>query len=84
MNIDSVHLNFLIQRGRFKEAEAILRSLLAKEPDDAYLHMDLSRVLCRMDRPKDAEDSARRAIGFDPESACLTRSSRRRCWPRRI
>lgn len=68
MNIDSVHLNFLLQRGRFKEAEAILRSLLAKEPDDAYLHMDLSRVLCRMDRPKDAEESARRAIGLDPES----------------
>lgn len=68
MNIASVHLNFLIQRGRFKEAEAILRSSLAKEPDDAYLHMDLSRVLCRMDRPKDAEESARRAIGLDPES----------------
>ena len=69
MNIDSVHLNFLIQRGRFKEAEAILRSLLAKDPDDAYLHMDLSRVLCRMDRPKEAEESARRAIGLHPESS---------------
>jgi tetratricopeptide (TPR) repeat protein len=68
MNIDFAHFDHLMRRGRFKEAETVLRSLLAKEPDDVGLHLMLSRVLCRMDRPKEAEAVARRAIGLDPES----------------
>jgi tetratricopeptide (TPR) repeat protein len=68
MNIEPVHLDFLIRTGRFKEAEAILRSSLAKDPDDAYLHMDLSRALCRLERPKEAEEAARCAIALHPDS----------------
>lgn len=67
MSIESIQFNFLVQRGRFKEAEQLLRGALAKNPGDADLHMQLSRVLCKMDRPKEAQDAARRAIGLEPD-----------------
>ncbi|GAA5132056.1 tetratricopeptide repeat protein [Luteolibacter yonseiensis] len=67
MSTETVHFTFLIRRGRFAEAEPILRSLLAKEPDDVELHLHLSKLLCRLDRPKEAQEAARRAIGLAPE-----------------
>lgn len=69
MSIETTHFNFLIERGRFAEAEGLLRTSLAKEPDEAGLYLHLSRVLCRLDRPKEAQDAARRAIGLEPDWA---------------
>lgn len=67
MSTESVHFDFLMQRGRYREAERMLRGALAKEPDEAFLHMKLSRVLCLMDRPKEAQEAARKAIGLEPD-----------------
>lgn len=36
-------MNIRLRRGRYKEVEAILRSLLAKEPDDGILHLRVRR-----------------------------------------
>lgn len=69
MSIETAHFNFLIERGRFAEAEALLRAALAKEPDDAGLYLHLSRVLARLERPKDAQEAARRATGLEPDWA---------------
>lgn len=69
MSIETAHFSFLIERGRFAEAEALLRAALAKDPDDAGLYLHLSRVLARLERPKEAQDAARRAIGLEPDWA---------------
>ena len=67
MSDDALRLGYFIRSGRFAEAEQWIRQGLAKEPDDAMLHLDLSRVLCRLERPKEAEEAARRAIGLTPD-----------------
>lgn len=68
MSSEHAKLRFLLERGRYQEAEALIRNELAKEPDDAYLHLHLARVLNQLERPKEAEAAARSAIGLDPES----------------
>jgi tetratricopeptide (TPR) repeat protein len=68
MSADLRKIQLLISRGRFKEAENMIREQLAKEPDEVDLHIGLSHVQRLQDRPKEAEESARRAIGLDPES----------------
>jgi len=68
MSSEHAKLRFLLERGRYPEAEALLRNELAKEPDDATLHLHLARVLNHLERPKEAEAAARSAIGLDPES----------------
>ena len=68
MSADISKIQILIARGRFKEAEAMLRDALAREPDDADLHIGLSHTLRMLERPKEAEEAARRAIGLDADS----------------
>jgi tetratricopeptide (TPR) repeat protein len=68
MRSEHAKLRFLLERGRYPEAEALLRNELAKEPDDAALHLHLARVLNHLERPKEAEAAARSAIGLNPES----------------
>lgn len=46
----------------------MIRGQLAKHPNDVDLHLGLSHVQLLQGRPKEAEESARRAIGLDPES----------------
>jgi tetratricopeptide (TPR) repeat protein len=61
-------IQFLIQRGKYKEAQALIRTRLAEHPSDPDLHLLLAQVLFHLGRPKEAEASARSAIGLDPES----------------
>lgn len=68
MSSEYAKLRFLLERGRYQEAEALIREALAKEPDDASLHLHLARVLNHLERPKEAEAAARSAIGLDPDS----------------
>lgn len=68
MSSEYAKLRFLLERGRYPEAEALVRNELAKDPDNASLHLHLARVLDHLGRPKEAEAAARSAIGLDPES----------------
>lgn len=67
MSKEIARLRLLFERGKFKEAEALARQELSKEPQDVHLHLDLAQILCRLDRPKEAEEFARTAIGLEPE-----------------
>lgn len=68
MSSEFFKIRLLIQRGKFKEAEAMIRTRLAEEPNDSDLHLMLAQTLFHLERPKEAESAARTAIGLDPES----------------
>lgn len=68
MSAADFKIHILIQRGNFKEAQSLIRTRLAEEPNDPDLHLMLAQALFHLDRPKEAEVSARTAIGLDPES----------------
>lgn len=68
MIVELRKIQLLMSHGRFKEAEAMIREQLAKHPNAVDLHLGLSHVQRLQERPKEAEESARRAIGLDPES----------------
>jgi tetratricopeptide (TPR) repeat protein len=67
MSSEIARIRLLFERGKFKEAEALARQEIAKEPQDAFLHLDLAQILVRLDRPKEAEAFARTAIGLEPD-----------------
>jgi predicted Zn-dependent protease len=64
MSSEDFKIRILIQRGKFKEAEAMIRTRLAEEPNAPDLHLMLAQALFHLDRPKEAE---RTAIGLDRE-----------------
>jgi len=68
MSSDGFKIRILIQRGKFKDAEAMTRTRLAEEPNSPDLHLLLAQVLFHLERPKEAESAARTAIGLDPGS----------------
>jgi tetratricopeptide (TPR) repeat protein len=67
MSSEIARIRLLFERGKFKEAEALVRQELAKAPQNAFLHLDLAQILVGLDRPKEAEVSARTAIGLRPD-----------------
>jgi tetratricopeptide (TPR) repeat protein len=56
-----------LAQGRNDRAEAELRGLLAEDPGSAGAHALLSLTLLALERPIEAEDEARAAIGAGPE-----------------
>ncbi|MCU0750205.1 MAG: tetratricopeptide repeat protein [Akkermansiaceae bacterium] len=67
MSAEVYKIRILLERGKYKEAEALIRPGLAAEPNDADLHLLLARSLFHQDKPKEAEASARAAIGLIPD-----------------
>lgn len=68
MSAEDFKIHILIQRGKYEEAQSLIRARLAEEPNDADLHLCLAHALFHLDRPKEAEASARTAIGLEPDS----------------
>lgn len=60
-------IRFLLDRGRFKEAEAAIRKLIAEDPDEGFWYALLSAALLNQDKPKAAEEAARKSIALDPD-----------------
>jgi arylsulfatase A-like enzyme len=56
----------LFQEGRHAEAEAAFRSLLAEQPDDAALLVNLAAALGAQDRDAEAWEALARAIALEP------------------
>ena len=54
-----------------EEAEAVLREAFELHPDDPWLHLHLSRLLQRRQRPEDALVAARRAVALAPQKPYL-------------
>lgn len=67
MSREHAKILLLAERGRWKEAEVLIRGELAKFPESPELYLHLAEVLCGMGRPKEAAESARAAIGLAPE-----------------
>lgn len=60
---------FLAERGRFKEAEQLLRQELAAEPENSYAHSLLALTLHDLNRHDEALLEAREAIRLTPTSS---------------
>lgn len=67
MSREHAKILLLAERGRWKDAEVLIRGELAKFPESPELYLHLAEVLCGMDRPKEAAESARTAIGLAPD-----------------
>lgn len=65
--LDIEGIRFLLDRGRFKEAEAALRERITADPDEGFWYALLSAALLNQDRPKAAEEAARKSIELDPD-----------------
>ncbi len=59
----------LLQQSRYDVAEAELRRLLAKDPNDAQIHALLSWSLAEQDRLQEAEAAARQAVRLAPDES---------------
>lgn len=59
--------------GKYEEAEALYRSLLAEDPDNAVYHRNLGVTLYEMRLCNEAEAEHRRALELDPNKAASHR-----------
>lgn len=56
----------LVAEAAWERGDAALRELLRREPDSVEAHRLLAETLLRRDRPREAEESLRRAVYLDP------------------
>jgi tetratricopeptide (TPR) repeat protein len=61
-NLAAMHF----ESGRYREAEALYRDLIAREPDDASLHTSLAGVLGAQERYDEAEAELEQALAITP------------------
>jgi tetratricopeptide (TPR) repeat protein len=66
----------LFWAGRLTEAEAVLSSLMADSPDNAYLYYEHGRLLRAMNRLKEAETALAMSLALYPEA---TKTRRELC-----
>ena len=66
--VDLVRARTLIGLRRYAEAEAALRTLLARDPNDAEVLRLLADVLGDLDRHDEQATVARRAVALDPDN----------------
>ncbi len=70
-NAASLQLQYaqvLVQASRWKEAEGVLRAVLAKHPDQAQARLQMMTVLRAQKRTADALEAGRLALQADPEN----------------
>ncbi len=64
----NARISVLLQQGRYPDAEAALRDVLAQNPDNAHALMLMAIVLYRMDRDDDALGAINVALRMEPDS----------------
>ena len=64
---DYAAAQMLVHAGRFREAVPLLQDALKRDPDSAFLWMQLAQWLVRADQPADALVAARKAVQLAPE-----------------
>lgn len=61
------HAETLLELGRAVEAEAVLRDVLASDPESVEALQELARALHHQDRDREAEWVARQAVALSPQ-----------------
>ena len=64
---DFAAAQMLVHAGRFREAVPLLQDALKRDPDSAFLWMQLAQWLVRADQPADALVAARKAVQLAPD-----------------
>ena len=78
------HGGELLQNRRYAEAEEEYRAAIKLDPQNAYLHIALSRDLTFEKKTDEASQEARLAIGLNPDNEIATFAWPTPCGFRRI